>query len=62
MYSTRYYPFLMKLKFLGHIFEKHSNINFHEINPVEAELFHEDGQTDKHEEANSRFSQICETA
>jgi hypothetical protein len=32
------------------------------IRPVGAELFHADGQTDKHDEANSRFSQICERA
>jgi hypothetical protein len=30
------------------IFEKHSNINFHENHPVGAELFHVDGQTDSH--------------
>ena len=27
---------------------------------VAAELFHADRQTERHEEANSRFSQICE--
>jgi hypothetical protein len=32
------------------------------IRPVGAELFHADRQTDKHDEANSRFSQICERA
>ena len=35
------------------------------IRPVEAELFHADrladGQTDRHDEANSRFSQFRET-
>jgi hypothetical protein len=29
---------------------------------MEAELFHADGQTDRHDEANSRFSQFCERA
>jgi len=29
---------------------------------MEAELFHEDGQTDKHDEGNSRFPQFCEGA
>jgi hypothetical protein len=29
---------------------------------VTAELFHVDGQTKRHEEANSRFSQFCERA
>jgi hypothetical protein len=38
------------------------------IRPVEAELFHADGRTDRqtdrdrHDEANSRFSQFCEHA
>jgi hypothetical protein len=34
------------------------------IRPVGAELFHADGdrQTDRHDEANSRFSQFCERA
>jgi len=27
---------------------------------MEAEFFHADGQTDCHEEANSRISQFCE--
>ena len=27
-----------------------------------AELFHADGQTDRRDEANSRFSQFCERA
>jgi hypothetical protein len=29
--------------------------NFIKIRPVGAELFHADGQTDRHDEANSRF-------
>ena len=37
-----------------------------EIRPVEAELFHADGrtdrQTDRQDEAKSRFSQFCERA
>jgi hypothetical protein len=32
------------------------------IRPVGAELFHADGRTDGHNEANSRFSQFCESA
>jgi hypothetical protein len=32
------------------------------IRPLEAELFHADGQTDRHDETNSRFSQFCEGA
>jgi len=30
------------------------------IHPLGAELFHAGGQTDRHDEANSRFSQFCE--
>jgi hypothetical protein len=30
------------------------------IYPVGAELFHADGRTDRHDKANSRFSQIGE--
>jgi hypothetical protein len=32
------------------------------IRPVGSELFHADGQMDRHDEANSRFSQFCESA
>jgi hypothetical protein len=32
------------------------------IRPVGAELFHADERTEKHEEANRRFSQFCECA
>ena len=32
------------------------------IRPVEAELFQPDGQTDRHDEANSRLSQFSERA
>jgi hypothetical protein len=32
------------------------------IRPFGAELFHSDGQTDRHNEANSLFSQFCEPA
>ena len=37
-------------------------LNLMKIGPVGAEFFHADGQTDRHDEANSRFSQICESA
>ena len=36
--------------------------NFMKLRPVGAELFHADGQTDGHDEGNSRFSQFCERA
>ena len=32
------------------------------ILPVEAEMFHADRRTDRHDEANSRFSQFSEGA
>jgi len=32
------------------------------IRPVEDKLFHADEQTDKHDEAKSRFSEFCESA
>jgi len=32
------------------------------IRPMGTELFHADGQTDRHDEANSRFSKFCERA
>jgi len=31
-----------------------------ELHPVGAELFHADRRTDRHNKANSRFSQFCE--
>ena len=41
-------------------FSKNTQIsNFVKIGPVGAELFHTDGQTDKHGETNSRSSQSC---
>jgi len=32
------------------------------IRPLGTELFQADGQTDRHDEANSRFSQFCKSA
>ena len=54
----------MKLEFSRQIFEKFSNINFHESGPEEAELFHADGQTDgdRHVESSSRSWQFSEGA
>jgi len=43
-----------------HRFSKNTHTNFTKILPVEAELFQADGQTDKYDETNSRFSQFCE--
>jgi hypothetical protein len=44
-YSCR---IVMKLEFSLQFFEKYSNIKFHEIRPVGAELFHVDRWTDGH--------------
>ena len=44
-------------------FRKRAQIsNFMKIRPMGAELFHEDGRTDRHGEANSRFSEIWDRA
>ena len=32
------------------------------VHRVGAELFHVDGRTERHKEANNRFSQFCESA
>jgi hypothetical protein len=37
-------------------------LNSMKIRPVGAELFHIDGQTDRHDKANGRFAQFCERA
>ena len=49
------------------MFSKNTQMsNFMKIRPVRAELFHEDGradgQMDRHNEGNSRFSQFCKRA
>ena len=57
--STRYTSeILMKLEFSRQIFEKAQVSNFIKIRPVGVALFHADG----HDDANSRFSQFCESA
>jgi len=66
MYSTRYScPILIKLEFSRHIFEKYVNIKFHENLSSESRSVpcgRTDGQPDGHDDANSRFSQFCESA
>jgi hypothetical protein len=43
-------------------FSKNNQIsNFMKIRPVGAEFFHANGQTDRHDEANSRFFAIGRT-
>ena len=47
---------LMKLEFFSTDFRKNIQIsNFMKIRQVGAELFHAHGQTDRHDDANSRF-------
>jgi len=62
MESTRYYcHILIKFEFSPHIFENYSD--FLKPFSVGAELFHflqTDRRTDRHDEANSRFSLFCE--
>jgi len=53
----------MKLNFLDRFPKKKGQIpNLIKIHPMGAELFHADGRTDLHDEANSRTSQLRERA
>jgi hypothetical protein len=62
MYSARYScQILMKFEFPSQIFENSSNIKFHE-NPSSGSRTVPCGRTDRHDEANSHFSQFCERA
>jgi len=62
MYSTLYcFPVLIKLEFSGQNFEKSSNVKFDE-NPSSQSRVVPCRQTDRHDEANSHFSQFCEKA
>jgi hypothetical protein len=60
--NTRYpCQILIKLEFSRQIFEKYSNIKFGE-NPSNGSRVVPCGRKDRHDEANSRFSQFCERA
>ena len=50
------------LIFFDGFFKNTQISHFMEILPVRDPLFHADGQTDRHDEANVRFSQFCEIA
>jgi hypothetical protein len=56
----------MKPGLSGEIFKNPQISNFMNIRPVGADLIFADvrtvGRTDRHDEANSRFSQFCERA
>ena len=49
----------MRVEYSGQILKNTQILNFMKIRPVGAEMFHADRRTDKHDEANSRFSQFC---
>ena len=53
-----FFSILMKLEFSRHILEKSPVSNFMKIRPKEADLFHENGQTDRLDKVNSRFLQF----
>ena len=50
--------FLLNFNFLDRYFKNPQMLNFKKVLPMGAELFHADWRTDKHDEANSRFSQF----
>jgi hypothetical protein len=52
----------MKVEFLDTFSRSTQISNLIKICPVAAELFHADGRTDGHDEANSHLSQFCEDA
>jgi hypothetical protein len=54
------YRILLKIKFSRQIFEKTQISHFIKIRPVGAVVPF--GQTDGHDETNSRFSKFCERA
>jgi hypothetical protein len=49
----------MKIEFSGQVFEKYSSIQFHEYSSSGSRVV-PSGQTDRVDEANSRFSQFYE--
>ena len=58
--SARYScQILMEFETNGQIFEKLSNIKFHQ-NPSSGSQVIPRGRTDRHDETNSRFWQFCE--
>jgi len=55
----------MKIEFSRRLSQKYSNIKFHENPSTGSRVVpcgQADGRTDRHDEANSRFSQFCERA
>jgi hypothetical protein len=62
MWSTLYCQILLKIEFSQPIFEKYHISNFVKIRSVGAEFLHAERQTDRHDEANCRFSHFRECA
>jgi hypothetical protein len=63
MSTARYsYPILMKLEISRQIFEKYSSTKFQENATNGAELFRVDGQSDRHDQDNSRFSRFAKAS
>jgi surface polysaccharide O-acyltransferase-like enzyme len=63
MWSTRlFFSDFNKTCFLYRYLKNTQISNSMKFRPLEAELFHVDGQTDRHDEANSRLTQFCERA
>ena len=52
----------MKIEFLDRFSKNIQILNFIKNRPMGAELFYTDGLTDRHEEANCRFSQFYDRA
>jgi len=48
--------------FSTHLRKNIEKLNFVKTRPVGAELFHADGQTERHYDASSRFLKSCERA
>jgi hypothetical protein len=53
---------LMTLEILTDFLKNTEILNVMKMSQVEANLFHVDRQTDKHDKANRHFSQFCECA
>jgi len=63
MKSTCYFcQILVELEFSRQILASPLIPNFMKILLVGTEFLHADGRTDRHDEANSRFSRFCESA